>query len=272
MLSIGEIRYLNCTPIFSVLRKKFADPDYRFVCGTPAELNQRLRSAEIDICPSSSIEYARNPDDYLIVPELSIASVGAVKSVLLFSPLPLKDLDGAEIALTGESATSVALLKILLACRYSFTNSFRTATAAEQASMSCCGPLLLIGDSALRAASNSGSRYVYDLGELWFEFTGLPFVFALWLLRRSAFEKQKAAFRLLAERLVTAKKHSIENFDEIAAVSAQNNWTNREFLINYWQTISYDFDENHQQGLQLFFRYAFECGIITHEPFLHLLE
>ena len=118
MLRIGEISYLNCTPIFSMLRSRFADPEYQFVCGTPAELNQRLRSAEIDICPSSSIEYARNPDSYLILPDISIASIGAVKSVLLFSPLPIEALNGAEIALTGESETSVALLKILLACRY----------------------------------------------------------------------------------------------------------------------------------------------------------
>lgn len=271
MLRIGEISYLNCTPIFSMLRSRFAEAEYCFVSGTPAELNQRLRSGEIDVCPSSSIEYGRNPGSYLILPHLAIAAVGAVKSVLLFSPLPLAELNGAQIVLTGESETSVALLKVLLKCRYAFSNSFRTLTAAEQDSADFSEPMLLIGDKALQAALAARSRYVYDLGELWFEFTGLPFVFALWLIRRTAVAREPAASRLLAERLVTAKQLSLASLDEVAAVYVQNNWTNREFLINYWRTISYDLDANHLQGLQLFFRYAAECGILEHAPPLQLL-
>lgn len=270
MIRIGEISYLNCTPIFSMLRGRFADPDYRFVCGTPAELNQRLRNGEIDICPSSSIEYARNPASYLILPEISIASTGAVKSVLLFSPLPLEELNGVEIALTGESETSVALLKILLACRYSFTNSFRTATGEEQNCIAGSGPLLLIGDRALLAALAQHTGYVYDLGELWFEFTGLPFVFALWLVRRTAVEKETAAFRLLVKRLVLAKQFAKAGFAEIAAVTVRHDRISEEFLLDYWQTISYELDEQHQEGLKLFFRLAAECGILPHEPPLRL--
>jgi len=269
MLRIGEISYLNCTPIFSMLRSRFADPDYLFVGGTPAELNQSLRTGEIDICPSSSIEYARNPASYLILPDVSIASAGAVKSVLLFSPQPLEELNGAEIALTGESETSVALLKILLACRYSFTNSFRSVSGDDQSCVADNGPLLLIGDRALRASLSPHSRYVYDLGELWFEFTGLPFVFALWLVRRAAVDREAAAFRLLAERLVIAKQLSCAGFAEIA-VSVQQGWISEEFLLDYWQSMSYELGEKHQQGLKLFFRLAVECGILEQEPPLQL--
>src|SRR5262249_30279437 len=107
MLRIGEISYLNCTPIFTVLRDRFDDTGYASVRGMPAELNAKLRKGEIDLCPSSSIEYARNPESYLILPDLSISAVGAVKSVLLFSNVPIERLDGASIALTGESETSV---------------------------------------------------------------------------------------------------------------------------------------------------------------------
>lgn len=266
MLRIGEINYLNCTPIFAMLRERFADPAYRFIPGVPAELNHLLRGGEIDICPSSSIEYARHPESYLILPGISIAAIGAVKSVLLLSPLPLEALDGAEIALTGESATSVALLKILLTCRYSFTNRFRLATVEEQQPASAAGPLLLIGDSALRAAGEGGYRYVYDLGKLWFDYTGLPFVFALWLVRRSAVEREPAACRRLAERLITARQLAVANFAAIATAYVQNDWTNREFLINYWQTISYSLDEKHLEGLKLYYRLAVQCGILEHEP------
>jgi chorismate dehydratase len=271
MLRIGEINYLNCTPIFAMLRERFADPDYRFVPGVPAILNQRLCSDEIDICPSSSIEYARHPGSYLILPGISIAAIGDVKSVLLLSPQPLEELNGAEIALTGESATSIALLKILLACRYSFTNSFRAATVGEQDGNPVGGPLLLIGDSALRAAGQGHYRYVYDLGRLWFEYTGLPFVFALWLVRRSAVARDQAACRRLAERLIIAKQLAVSRFAEIAATYLQNDWTNREFLITYWQTISYDLDEIHLEGLKLYFKLAVQCGLLEQEPSLCLL-
>jgi chorismate dehydratase len=270
MLRIGEISYLNCTPIFSILRSRFADPDYLFVRGTPAELNQQLRTGEIDICPSSSIEYARNPASYLILPDISIAATGAVQSVLLFSPRPLAELNGAEIALTGESETSVVLLKILLACRYSFTNSFRTATGAEQTCLTGGAPLLLIGDRALRAALARHNGYVYDLGELWFEFTGLPFVFALWLVRRSAVARENVACRQLAERLVLSRQLSRASFAEIAAATVRYDWLSEAFLLDYWQIISYELGEKHQEGLKLFFRFAVECGILEHEPPLQL--
>jgi chorismate dehydratase len=271
MLSIGEISYLNCTPIFSTLRDRFADPLYRFVRGAPAELNRRLRMGEIDICPSSSIEYARNPGAYLIVPDISIAAIGPVKSVLLLSPLPIEELDGRDIALTGESETSVVLLKVLLARRYGFANSFRSVPVAAQLGLVGKEPLLLIGDNALRAALTADCPYIYDLGRLWFEFTGLPFVFALWLARRAAVEKERALFMVLTERLMLSKRLFLDNPAALPAESFQNNWTNREFIINYWKSISYDLDESHQQGLRLFYRLAVETGLLESEPPLCLL-
>lgn len=270
MVLIGEISFLNCVPIFAMLRRSFADPDYRFVTGTPAELNRCLRLGEIDICPSSSIEYARNPDSYLIIPELSIASFGAVKSVLLLSPVPIEELHGAEIALTGESETSVVLLKILLARRYGFTNRFRTAEPESLAKATANGPQLLIGDRALCAALEPDSGYVYDLGQLWYEFTGLPFVFALWLVRRAAIEREPGVFRQLAASLVAAKRLALDNVIEIAGQTTEYRWATTDFLVDYWQFISYDLDESHLRGVRLFFRYAAECGILEREPMVNL--
>ena len=114
MLRIGQIEYANCTPLFHVLREQFPGSGYEFVTGVPAELNRMLLAGEIDVCPSSSIEYAYHPDRYTILPHLSISSIGAVASVLLFSKVPVEELDGLKIRLSSESATSVNLLKILL--------------------------------------------------------------------------------------------------------------------------------------------------------------
>ncbi len=272
MLRIGEISYLNCTPLFETLRGNFQDSGYSFVSGHPSDLNAKLRSGGIDICPSSSIEYARNPELYLILPELSISSIGPVWSVLLFSKLPIESLNGASIALTSESETSVALLKILLSQRYGFTNNYYRAEGSGVNLLFGKDALLLIGDKALKSAVANSEGHVYDLGELWYEFTGLPFVFALWLLREDALRRSPEAVKLIHERVVASKLKAVESFAEIATTLKQNEWTNSGFLINYWKIISYDLTDSHAEGLKLFYSYAAKTGLIEREPPLRMLE
>lgn len=271
MLRIGEINYLNCTPLFSALRSNFPASDYTFVGGHPAELNAKLREGNIDLCPSSSIEYARNPELYRILPDLSISSRGPVRSVLLFSRLPIDALDGASIGLTSESETSVILLKILLTLKFSFANSYAGVELTGRNLPPEHDAVLLIGDRALLAATEGSRGYVYDLGELWHQFTGKPFVFALWLLRDDAFVNSADAVQLLHKRLVLSKQKAMENFAEIAATLKQTIWTNSDFLISYWRAISYDLTQDHIEGLKLFYRYAAECGFIAAEPQLRML-
>lgn len=272
MLRIGEINYLNCTPLFTTLRNNFHDDSCQFITGHPSSLNARLRSGEIDICPSSSIEYARNPDLYLILPDLSISSNGSVRSVLLFTRQPIELLNGVSIALTGESETSIALLKILLSRMYSFNNSYYHAESCAQNISSGHDALLLIGDRALKESLLGRAGYVYDLGELWYKYTGLPFVFALWLLRVDALRNFPEEVYLLHERLVWSKRNALQSFAQIAATLKQNDWTSSSFLINYWGIISYDLTTSHIEGLRLFYRYAAECKLIECEPILHMLE
>jgi len=272
MLRIGEINYLNCTPLFTSLRSSFQDDGYTFVTGHPSKLNAQLRSGDLDICPSSSIEFARNPDLYLILPHLSISSKGPVRSVLLFSKLPIDALDGVSIGLTGESETSVILLKILLSLQFSFANSYYKVDNSDHNSSAGHEALLLIGDRALIEASKKSVGYVYDLGELWYDFTGLPFVFALWLLRADALNRSAETVQLFHERLVLSKQKAVQSFAEIAATLKQNSWTNSSFLIKYWSIISYDLTKEHIEGLKLFYRYATACGFIESEPQLRMLE
>ena len=271
MLRIGEISYLNCTPIFSVLKSRFSDDCYTFVSGTPAELNELLRRGDIDLCPSSSIEYAQNHDTYVILPNLSISAEGPVKSVLLFARRPIEELDGATIILTSESATSVALIRILLSRMYSFQNSYCRAEPGCVTLQDNCDALLLIGDAALKASGEACGCYVYDLGELWFKFTGLPFVFALWILRRDALVRESAAVKLLHERLVASKRIAIENYSQIADSLDRKEWTSSEFLTNYWQTISYDLTSRHIEGLRLFYSYAAGLSLTPCNPPVNLL-
>lgn len=265
MLRIGQIEYANCTPLFHVLREQFPDSGYEYVTGVPARLNMMLLAGEIDVCPSSSIEFAYHPERYSILPQLSISSVGAVASVLLFSKVPVEELDGQKIRLSSESATSVNLLKILLVQRFNCLCTYEVAPPVAAAADDDSSALLLIGDSALRASLEKTDLFVYDLGELWYSWTGLPFVFALWLCRNEI--AGSVELTTLARQLIQAKERVPDQLEKIAAGAKEAGWLGRERLLAYWRdNISYQFDEREQAGLMLYFVKCFEVGLIAALP------
>ena len=272
MLRIGRIGYANCTPIFWGLQQNHPNDDFQFLGGVPARLNAMLAAGEIDVCPSSSVEYALHPGRYLIMPHLSISSVGAVKSVLLFSRVPLEKLDGQRILLSSESATSVNLLKILLEKRFGLACTYAQQTSPFYQALSEAPALLLIGDAALRASAQNSDLLVYDLGQLWYQWTGLPFVFALWLCRREVVEDRSAEVANLASQLAASKELARINIQTIAENTPEAEWMGTDRLIAYWRdNISYDLDDAHLKGLILFYRYCAELTLIAAEPDLYFL-
>ena len=265
-LRIGQIEYANCTPIFTMLKTRFDCGNYRFVGGVPAELNGMLEKGEIDVCPSSSFEYGRNSGRYILLPDISISSDGPVKSVLLFSRRPLEELNGRSIGLTTESATSVNLLRILLVRMYGFNNLFVATPLPLAEALDRFSALLLIGDAALREGSRESGLFVYDLGALWHQHTGLPFVFALWMVTRTAAESKPDEVRSLCAELLAAKRLAYDSYEAIAGKSAERQWLAGDALVDYWRTISYDLTPRHLDGVKLFFRHAREMGLIGAEP------
>lgn len=273
MLRIGQIKYANCTPIFHALREQFPREDYRYINGVPAQLNALLAAGNIDVCPSSSIAFAHHPDRYLIIPGLSISSCGPVQSVLLFSTVPVEELNGKDILLTSESATSVNLLKILLKKRYGCENIFRTTSLALTDALSEAPAALLIGDAALKASQSVYGLFVYDLGDLWYSWTGTPFVFALWLASKHACASFASELGVLAGQLQRSKVYAMENLESIVDASPDVSWMGRDGLLRYWRTnISYDLNEDHCKGLNLFFSLSAELGLIEYAPELAFLE
>ena len=270
-LRIGQIEYANCSPLFTALKTNFTCGNYHFVRGVPAELNGMLGRGEIDVCPSSSIEYGKNSGKYFILPDISISAVGPVKSVLLFSRLPLEELNGQFIGLTTESDTSVNLLRIILARNYGFDNVFERTSLSLPEALQWFSALLLIGDAALREGMHNRDIFMYDLGELWHGFTGLPFVFALWLVTREAAEKKSAEVKSLSAELIAAKHIACDSYGTIAENSREREWISREALVDYWRTISYDLTPRHIEGVATFFRYAQELGLIREEPEIRIL-
>jgi chorismate dehydratase len=271
MLKIGQIEYANCTPLFQVLREQFNCLAYEFVLGVPAVLNRLLLAGEIDVCPSSSIEYAYHPNLYSILPQLSIASIGAVGSVLLFSRLPIEDLGGSLIRLSSESATSVNLLKILISQRFNLSCTYETAPSVADEAVDRSTALLLIGDSALRSTLEKSSLYVYDLGELWHSWTGYPFVFALWLCRNEVADGGE--LKGLSRQLIEAKERVSGQLEQIATGAKESAWMGRDRLLAYWrENITYQLDERALEGLMLYYTKCFECGLIDAIPRLSFVD
>jgi chorismate dehydratase len=272
MLRIGRISYANCTPIFHELQEHVPCEDYQFIGGVPSRLNAQLAAGEIDVCPSSSIEYALRPERYLILPDISISSIGAVGSVLLFSRLPIEDLHGQTILLSSESATSVNLLRILVKKRFGCTCRFAVSSLLLDRALQEAAAMLLIGDTALRASMLEPDVHVYDLGKLWHDWTGLPFVFALWLCNQDVARKRHADVERLANSLIASKVHACAAFETIAQHSPEAEWMGKERLVDYWRNnLSFDLGRGHVDGLILFYRYCTELGLLKAEPELSIL-
>jgi chorismate dehydratase len=259
-LRIGRIPFANLFPIFYTLEKEFDCSSYAFVNGVPSVLNEMLREGSIDLSPSSSVEYLRNPQLYGFVDGVSVSSIGPVGSIFLFSRKPIDRLDGSVVYVTSQSATSVALLDIVLrrfsGIRYTSMVSGEPYAVGAEA-------FLLIGDEALRfgamfnrnAPELSGYEHMYDLGEVWHEKTGLPFVFALWIVRNELFNKTDARHRLFAKftsDLVAAKERSLHNLVEIAGHSPMKSVLSEDDIITYWKMLDYELNDEHKKGLYLF--------------------
>lgn len=263
MLNVGWIDYANCSPLLLQIEDHLADARVVLKHGVPAQLNADLATGQIDLCISSSIEFARHADDYQVLPGHCIGSDGPVQSVLLFTNRPVQELDGQQILVTAESATSVVLLQILLTRHWGLTGyRLETNKGPWQDALSTAPGMLLIGDSALRAAMAKKTAYCYDLGTAWREMTGLPFVFALWQVTQSAVCTKSGPLRRLLALLDQARDRMPEQIDLLAARAPEKEWIGAARLADYWRHITYRLDERHLAGLDRFYDLATDLGLI----------
>jgi chorismate dehydratase len=267
MLRIGWIDYANCTPLLLQIESQLPAGKVSLTHGVPAELNAALAGGEIDLCISSSIEFARHADQYLVLPGHCIGSRGAVQSVLLLTDRPVNELAGQRLLVTAESATSVVLLQILLSRHWGVSGCTVEATKLpwDQALSQAHG-VLVIGDGALKAAISGTAPFCYDLGAAWFEMTGLPFVFALWQVNRKAAVDKADRLNLVLELLDQARDRIHGEVRQLAARAGETAWIDAGQLADYWQHITYHLDEEHLAGLTSYYQLAFELGLLAAVP------
>jgi len=176
-LRVGSVPYLVGRPLDCGLE---SEPGIEFSRHVPARLVEMLRAGELDVALVSSIEMFRQPG-YRYIPEIGVSGNGHVASVQLFLRRPVSEL--RTIALDPSSRTAATLVRVLLADRPESAPDFFEVPAGEDPRASGCDAWLRIGDPALREFLTPDAPKVFNPSKAWSERTGLPFVFAAWIVR-----------------------------------------------------------------------------------------
>ncbi|MFO0881420.1 MAG: menaquinone biosynthesis protein, partial [Gemmataceae bacterium] len=177
---VGAVNYLNTKPLICDLEK--LAPEVDLVLDLPSRLADRLAAGELDVALIPVVEYFR-AGTYSILPDISIATRGPVLSVTLFSRVAWPEV--RRVALDAGSRTSAALTQILLRKRHGISPEVVPLPIDQDPEGLDVDAVLLIGDRAMRACL-PGFAHALDLGQEWFDWTGLPFVYAVWAVRPGA--------------------------------------------------------------------------------------
>lgn len=233
-LRIGSVPYLNARPLVEGLE------GVRFA--VPSRLARQFRQGEVDVALVPSFESVRSPG-CVVVPGPCIASPGPVDSVFLFSREPLHQ--ARRVLLDESSVTSAALTRVLLLERYGVEAEFEPCPPDVDPRAVDADAVLLIGDRALKAPRDN--LVVSDLALLWREWTGLPFVFAVWLARDAS------AAEAVGPELRAARERGLAARERIAREAADQMGLPPGLLFRYLtERLTYDFGEPEREALELF--------------------
>ena len=247
---IGAVNYLNTKPLICDLDR--LAPEAELILDVPSRLADRLAVSELDVALIPIIEYFR-AGTYTVVPNIAIATRGPVLSVTLFSRLPWAGI--RRVALDVGSRTSAALTQILLQKRYGVRAEVVPLAMDADAEDADADAVLLIGDRAMRACL-PGFAHAFDLGQEWFEWTGLPFVFAVWAVREGA------DLGNVAYALTEAKRRGLARVGPIAHDEAPRLGLDAGFCRRYLANIlHFDLGPRELAGLHHYYMLACELGL-----------
>ena len=249
-IRIGAVNYLNTKPLICDLDA--LAPEAELVLDLPSRLADRLASGDLDVALIPIIEYFR-AGTYTVVPNIAIASRGPVLSVTLFSKVPWGEI--RRLALDVGSRTSAALTRLLLHHRHRVRPELVPLPIDRAAEEADADAVLLIGDRAMRACL-PGFAHAYDLGQEWHDWTGLPFVYAVWAVRPGA------DLGGVAGALAEAKRRGLARVGRIAHAEAPGLGLDAGFCRRYLSNIiHFDLGPREQAGLHHYYMLACELGL-----------
>jgi len=279
---VGHIGFLNCYPLYYGLEQRGIlahgrrqdgpeGPGIELRPGVPTELNRWLVDGEIDLGLVSSIAYARNHRGLLLSRYVSISSSGAVDSIQLVTRRSLDRI--ASIALTRQSATSVALLKTLFKLRFGRDVTYHEIDGTVAGALETHDAALLIGDQGLEALYfPEPGAICHDLGELWQEWTGVPMVYAVWAAREDFAQSNGPELLAVERELVDCMDYGRDHLDEVVDSAVGRYRFDHDSLTRYFSLLHYDFTNEYQKGLRRFFELAYQAGELTEVPELRFID
>ncbi|MDQ6418233.1 menaquinone biosynthesis protein [Paenibacillus sp. LHD-117] len=271
-ITVGRIDYANAWPLFHGLEDHARGMSYELVSRVPSALNALLQQGKLDVSAISSFSYGRYAEDYVLLPKLSVGSVGRVYSILLFLKQPIEESRPAKIAVTTASETSINLLKIIMSMRYGFEPEYIPAEPDLDRMLETADAALLIGDPAIRASWSNHNLHVLDLGEQWNEWTGLGMTYAVVAARREWVRSAGEDVHALYDAMTAARLANVAHPDLLVDQACRQLGGDENYWRVYFQALRYDFDEKLQRGLGLYFQYAAALGLLKEGVSLSFLE
>lgn len=265
---VGHINFLNVLPL-SWSYDHGASRGLSLTRGVPAVLNNDIVNHRLDVSNVSSIIYAKNSEQLVVLPDVCISTDGDVQSILLVSRKPIDDLRQDKIILTAKSATSHCLLKIILRGAYgAIPNYYVRHITPEDPVPEDAVASLLIGDDALWLYHHQQPGfYYYDLGHEWKKMTGKKMVYALWVADRTFAEQNPEMLQLVYDRVHRAFQTSPAHKKEaIESVLADKPFTYAQLDEYLGSVIRWDLTEECLDGLRTFYQLAHQMNLIEHLP------
>ncbi len=256
---IGMVNFINTAPIYEVWKRTVFDEQFILIEEPPSVLNRMLAADEIDLGFVSSYEYCVRPEKYRILQDLSISASGPVGSVFLFSDVPLEQLNRKLILLSNQSETSVCLVKIILEEFYNIMPQYIIGEIKGEISKSCQA-VLAIGDDALRLVSSGKYDYQFDLGEIWHNLTGLPFVFSVCAVQEKFCQQHGALALRIHQNFLRCRDQGRKELVDICHTVASRIPMNVDRCYNYLTALQYDLSDRKCQALEKFYGFLMKRG------------
>lgn len=249
-IRVGAVNYLNTKPLIYGLER--LAPQAEVVLDLPSRLADGLADGRYDVALIPSIECLNNPE-YTIVSDACIACRGPVLSVKLFCRVHLSEI--RTLTLDEGSRTSIALARILLKQRFGISPSTESLPIGRSLDASRADAVLLIGDRAMHSPPGPFAA-VWDLGDEWYRWSELPFVFAQWTARVDT------DLQGVDAALSEARNEGVTHLEEIAAAeSAALGLSRPECLAYLRDNLHFHFGPRERQGLELFYQLAAGLGL-----------
>ncbi|MGW6912748.1 menaquinone biosynthetic enzyme MqnA/MqnD family protein [Kitasatospora sp. NPDC054939] len=273
---VGHIQFLNCVPLYWGLARTGNLLDLDLTKDTPEKLSDQLVGGSLDIGPITCVEYLRHADELLVLPDIAVGSDGPVMSCVIVSKVPLAELDGRPVALGSTSRTSVRLARLLLEEREGVRPEYFGCPPDLDAMLARADAAVLIGDPALRASleqAPSQGLAVHDLGAMWKEWTGLPFVFAVWAARRDFAERRPDLTAAVHRAFLESRDLSLTEAGLVARQAARWEAFDADVLERYFsEALDFSLGERQLTGIAEFARRVAHDSGFAPDVTVRLLE